>query len=343
VPLFKQPKFQLSFIALLVSISLVHGWLILHQGYSWTISTTESTIGFVLLYGLCALQGNILTYYTPTKSRQFYIIGWALILATIWAFGLWFAMRLIFPTEIIYLNDLYTNILLRIFISLLFISAIGFYNLLWQIQEQQSILQNNQNSIKELAKDAELFKLRQQIHPHFLFNSLNSITALITLDPPKARKMIQLLSEFLRATLRKEDKELISLEDELHYIRVYLEIEKVRFGHRLETFFNVPDDLLKCKVPNLILQPVLENAIKYGLYNQLGLVSINVEAHLKGNELLLKVTNPFDQLEVPSNKGTGFGLTSIKRRLQLVYGVPQLLQISQTNSIFTTQLTIPQL
>jgi two-component system, LytTR family, sensor kinase len=296
-----------------------------------------------LLYGLCNLQGNIFNYYTPTQARQFHIIGWAIIFAALWATGLWLAMQFIFPNELLYLNDLKKNILLRGFIALLLISAVGFYNLLWQIQQQQLLLQNSQNEIKELARDAELFKLRQQIQPHFLFNSLNSITALITLDPPKARKMIQLLSEFLRATLRKEDTELIKLEDELHYIRVYLEIEKVRFGDRLATSFSVDDALLSCLVPNLILQPVLENAIKYGLYNQTGNVHIHVEALLDQQELKLQISNPFDAGTTPHNKGIGFGLSSIRRRLQLVYGMPQLLQVSQTNTIFTTQLTIPQL
>lgn len=341
--LFSQPKFQISIILLLVLLSIMHGWLLMHEGFSWMLSTSESTIGFALLYGLCNLQGNIFNYYTPTQARQFHIIGWAFIFAALWVTGLWLSMKIIFPNELLYQLDFKRNILLRGFIALLLISSIGFYNLLWQIQQQQLLLQGSQNEIKELARDAELFKLRQQIQPHFLFNSLNSITALITLDPPKARKMIQLLSEFLRATLRKEDTELIKLEDELHYIRVYLEIEKVRFGDRLATSFSVDDALLACKVPNLILQPVLENAIKYGLYNQTGTVHIHVEAILDQQELKLQISNPFDAGSTPHNKGIGFGLSSIKRRLQLVYGMPQLLQVSQTNTIFTTQLTIPQL
>ncbi len=89
--------------------------------------------------------------------------------------------------------------------------------------------------LRQLAKDAELYKLRQQLQPHFLFNSLNSISALVTSRPEQARKMIQQLSDFLRGTLKKEENQWITLEEELQHLELYLDIEKVRFGHRLHT------------------------------------------------------------------------------------------------------------
>jgi two-component system, LytTR family, sensor kinase len=337
-----QPKFQLTIVILLSVVAWMHAILLIRENFNLLIAVSESAIAFILLYAINELQSTVLSYYTPTKARQFYIIIWAALFAAAFGAVLYFLLHNIFPNETIYQTNLQRHIVLRSFVALLIICSVGFYNLLWHTQRQQLEMQQAQGAVKELAKDAELYKLRMQIQPHFLFNSLNSITALISLDPPKARKMIQQLSEFLRATLRKEDKELISLSDELHYIQVYLEIEKVRFGDRLNTHFNIPENCLALKVPNLILQPVLENAIKYGLYNQIGDIDITLSAEYNGNELQLSIANPFDASEVPINKGTGFGLNSIKRRLQLVYGSANLLQIEQTNTIFTTRLTIPQ-
>src|SRR5690606_11377571 len=101
--------------------------------------------------------------------------------------------------------------------------------------------------MEKISREAELYKLRQQLHPHFLFNSLNSINALIHSQPEQARKMVQQLSEFLRGTLKREENQLISLEEELQYLKLYLDIEKVRFGHRLKAIFDTMPEALSGK------------------------------------------------------------------------------------------------
>jgi LytS/YehU family sensor histidine kinase len=232
--------------------------------------------------------------------------------------------------------------MIRTFNAWQFISAIGFYNLLWQAQQITLQSERMQQETIELAKDAELYKLRQQMQPHFLFNSLNSINALITIEPKKARLMIQQLSDYLRATLKKEEKELTTLQEELHYLKLYLEIEKVRFGHRLSTTISIDENLMLAKIPSLLLQPVLENAIKFGLYNTTENVKINFTASLKNSILCIIVTNPFDAQTSLQKSGTGFGLKAIVRRLHLVYGVYDAIQLSKTENIFTTKLWIPQ-
>src|SRR5690606_9569496 len=123
---------------------------------------------------------------------------------------------------------------------------------------------------EKLAKEAELFKLRQQLHPHFLFNSLNSINSLIGSRPAEARKMVQQLSDFLRGTLRKEESQLVSLKEELQYLGLYLDIEKLRFGSRLITEIETQEGADALFIPSLLLQPIVENAIKFGLYDTLG-------------------------------------------------------------------------
>ena len=106
-------------------------------------------------------------------------------------------------------------------------------SLLWFSQKEEKNINERKIDAERLTKEAELFKLRQQLQPHFLFNSLNSINALISVQPEQARKMIQQLSDFLRGTLKKEDQQWVNLSEELQYLQLYLDIEKVRFGHRL--------------------------------------------------------------------------------------------------------------
>jgi two-component system LytT family sensor kinase len=191
-----------------------------------------------------------------------------------------------------------------------------------------------------LLREAELYKLRQQLQPHFLYNSLNSISALAMIEPVKAQEMITKLSDFLRSSVKREAQELIPIQEELGYIEAYLSIESVRFGDRLKIEFNkeYTDDAL---IPPFLLQPLLENAIKFGLYGKTGTVIITVHIVLEAATLLITITNPFDaNAQMP--KGTGFGLTGVERRLYLLYARTDLLETKQTEEQFTTILKIPQ-
>ncbi|MEY2902560.1 MAG: hypothetical protein RLY89_1666, partial [Bacteroidota bacterium] len=196
---------------------------------------------------------------------------------------------------------------------------------------------------EQLAKDAELFKLRQQLQPHFLFNSLNSISALAGSQPEKARHMIQQLSDFLRGTLKKEDQQWVSLKEEIAYLQLYLDIEKVRFGHRLETEILISEAAELALIPPMILQPLVENAIKFGLYDTIDSVTISIKATMVNHDLQVLVSNPFDPTNHQNAKGTGFGLSYIQRRLFLLFGRPGLLNSSSQDQEFTAQLHIPQI
>jgi two-component system LytT family sensor kinase len=192
----------------------------------------------------------------------------------------------------------------------------------------------------KFLKEAELFKLRQQLQPHFLFNSLNSINALIGIKPEEARKMVQQLSDFLRGTMRKEENQLISFAEELDYLKLYLEIEKVRFGYRLKTEMDVAEETLTWKIPSLLLQPLMENAIKFGLYGTTGEVVIGLRARTADRHLVIAVTNPYDpDTQMPA--GTGFGLDSVKRRLYLLFARNDLVEINKEKNFFVVVIRIP--
>jgi LytS/YehU family sensor histidine kinase len=214
--------------------------------------------------------------------------------------------------------------------------------MLWYTQKEQYESEARRLDTERFLKDAELFKLRQQLQPHFLFNSLNSISALTGMQPEKARHMINQLSEFLRGTLKKDEKQMNSFNEEMQYLQLYLEIEKVRFGHRLQTDISYDDDTLELLLPAMLLQPVVENAIKFGLYDTTGDVVISITAKKKNDMLDIKVQNPYDSATAPPLKGTGFGLASIQRRLFLLFARNDLLTTEKENDFFITTISIPQ-
>ena len=197
-----------------------------------------------------------------------------------------------------------------------------------------------QTDASVLLKEAELFKLRQQLQPHFLYNSLNSINALIMIAPERAQDMVGKLSDFLRSSVRRESEDTLPIGEELNYIQSYLAIESVRFGDRLQVKIEkeYTDD---AKIPPFLLQPILENAIKFGLYGKTGDVSILINIKLEGSMLTLTITNPFDPDTQPP-RGTGFGLEGIRRRLYLLYARTDLLETHKDDQNFTTILKIPQ-
>lgn len=185
--------------------------------------------------------------------------------------------------------------------------------------------------------------MRQQLQPHFLFNSLNSINALIGFKPDQARKMIHQLSDFLRGTLRKDDQQQVTLSEELQHLNLYLEIEKVRFGHRLKTEISCDVNCNDCIMPAMLLQPLVENAIKFGLYDTTEEVVVSIRAELDGNYLELIVQNPFDPKTSRPRQGTGFGLSGVQRRLYLLFARNDLMETHANDNIFTTIIKIPQL
>ncbi len=213
------------------------------------------------------------------------------------------------------------------------------------IHKNKNFQEKNTQQLLEVERQlnkAELVNIQQQLQPHFLFNSLNSISALTVTQPDEARRMVHLLSDFLRGTLRKDHEQLVPLKEELNYLNLYLEIEKVRFGHRLNVELEIDDACEVSKLPPFILQPIVENSIKYGLYGQIGELTISVKAICQNQQLILSISNPYEIETVNASKGIGYGLTSIHKKLYLLFGQKDLLQINKTATQFTTTILIPQ-
>lgn len=296
--------------------------------------TILSLIGFDILM--------MAKYFKPSAKNAFYGVVASVVLAALGCTVLSWGLKQL-PLDEGYLSNLQSTMPIRfVFIWLMTLIWGAQGKVWWFIKEQsQSELRNKET--ERLMREAELSNLRQQLQPHFLFNSLNSISALTIAQPEQARKMIEQLSDFLRGCVKKESDQLIPLRDELHHLQLYLDIEKVRFGHRLVTKVNADKSLQGLKIPALLLQPVLENAIKFGLYDTTGQVVISLDARLEQNDLMIEIKNPFDPETAPPKSGTGFGLSSVQRRLALLFYRNDLLSTSQVESTFTTLIRVPQL
>ena len=319
-------------------------FIILHElKIDLTFSAIDSIVGTVGLALICFFISNNMRYYLPRREKYWYILIVSAVGSSVWILLHKGIFGLILNENDPYMVMITDTWRIRFVAGFLLISSMSMFSLLWYSQEEQKEINDRKIEIEKLNKEAELFKLRQQLQPHFLFNSLNSISALTVSNPEKAREMVHQLSEFLRGTLKKDEQQWNTLEEELEHLELYLEIEKVRFGNRLKTVILCSEEVKQLKLPALLLQPVVENAIKFGLYDTTGEVLIKLEATSIDNNLKIVVQNPFDPETAQPSKGAGFGLSSIQRRLFLLFARNDLLKTKKEDQHFITAIIIPQI
>lgn len=317
--------------------------LVLRQaGFSASIGARDALLTNLLLAGAAYTISTGLRYYQPGIKQSAYLLGWSLGLAAICT-GLFFWLAgQIFRGEVTYLAFVAATVPVRMAFAWLMLLLVMLLNWLWFYTREQQQAGERKAAAEKMIRDAELFNLRQQLQPHFLFNSLNSISALAGSRPEQARKMIQQLSDFLRGTLHKDNQQITPLAEELQHLQLYLEIEKVRFGHRLHTIIQPEETSITLRLPALLLQPIVENAIKFGLYDTVGDTTVKLSARAEGNNLLISIENPYDPDLQQPRAGTGFGLDSARRRLYLLYARHDLLTTARHNGVFITNIKIPQ-
>lgn len=309
---------------------------------SWIIAIADSGITNCLLGLACIGMSNLLGYYQPKNETIIFVLALTFIMALFITFMSKFLLVLIFSDQHAYIEFLSFSLTVRFLIVFVFIAWCALANILWYRLEEQSATQERLLAAQNLSKEAELNKLRHQLQPHFLFNSLNSVYALTIVNPKEAGTMITRLAAFLRGTLKRDDEIWVSVAEEMEYIGLYLDIEKVRFSHRLNIAVDIAEETLGLRLPGTFLQPIVENAIKFGLYNTAAPITISLTVKLVLNHLVIVVQNPFDP-EIRGAGGTGFGLTAIKRRLYLLFADENLLQTHINNgNEFLTTLKIPQ-
>ena len=320
--------------------------VILNQFYSITIypALLDSLVfnAFFLILGIG--YWYIIRYALPKARDVTGLISWhvlaAFITISVTIYLGEFILNQILTSQANYLEFLGQTLVWRGFVGVLYYAVIMLIYYLIQHYQNLQLKLNDELELKSIIKETELKMLKAQINPHFIFNSLNSISSLTLSSPEDAREMIVKMSEFLRYSLG-QDSEQISLRVELDQIKRYLDIEKVRFGDQLVFESAMDQECLEWPVPRLILQPLFENAIKYGLYESIETVTISLAGSKKGNNILLTISNSFDP-EAIIPDGTGIGLSNIGQRLKLHYGNPDLLSTKMVKNQFVVSLTIPQ-
>lgn len=223
-------------------------------------------------------------------------------------------------------------------IFLYFITSLIYYLLLYynDLQDRRT----KELTLIDMVSESELNLLKSQINPHFLFNSLNSISSLTVSNAPKAQEMIIKLADFLRYTVSKDDKRFTKLQQELENIHRYLDIEKVRFGDKLLFEFDVDEHCHDLYIPIMILQPLYENALKHGVYESIEPIIISTECKHQTDHVFIRIFNNYDSSS-GVKKGAGIGLKNISERLRLIYKHSDLLKIIKTETEFEVQLFIP--
>jgi sensor histidine kinase YesM len=337
----KIQRFRLLFATCWALWTILQFLVLYWFGFDAKTAITDSIISNVLLSGACLLITQTLGYYLPRHQLYTYIFMLCIILAIIWLFVSRTILMIATDHVADYKSFFTQSLPIRFAIGFLLIGCMALLSVLWYTLQDHQENEKRKIAAEKLAKEAELYKLRQQLQPHFLFNSLNSINALIGLQPQQARTMIQQLSDFLRGTLKKEEHQWISLEEELEHLSLYLQIEQVRFGHRLsvEMENNAGDNK---KLPVMLLQPIVENAIKFGLYDTTGNVTIYITAKDEEENLMITIKNPYDVATSGTKWGTGFGLSSVQRRLYLLFARNDLLKTETEDLFFITTIKIPQ-
>src|SRR3984893_523322 len=191
-----------------------------------------------------------------------------------------------------------------------------------------------------LARDAELKALKAQINPHFLFNSLNSISALTSIDAARAREMCILLADFLRMTLGLGEKALVPLREELELLQRFLAIEQVRFGERLHIDAHIQTQAQSCLLPPLLLQPLVENAIIHGIAGLPKGGTVRLAAECSGGHLHLSIENSVDP-DAPAPRKSGLGLANVRQRLEARYGKEAKLRATAEEDFFRVTISLP--
>ncbi len=329
-----------------------------------------------LLIGLC--QSVLMTFSSDLSVAASFADGFisAFIFAVV-AVALWFPVKQFNTTENGILRAIINHLVMTFivlgiwvfltrFLVMLFLEDKAPYELFWEnsiyyrlgagafiyavvmltyylMISIDNIAKKNMREAKleNMLKETELMMLRSQINPHFLFNSLNSISSLTISDAERAREMVIKLSDFMRYALSRKEDRTVNLQTELENLRLYLDIEKIRFGERLVLEEDVQEECLSVRVPNMILQPLYENAIKHGVYESADTVSIKLNAKRVNGAITISISNDFDPESIPAG-GTGTGLKNVSRRLELYYGNRSWLKTTKKDTVFTAELFIPE-
>ena len=304
-------------------ISVVHGFLYWYfQRFSPSVIAADALLSN-LFFGFLGLLAWYPTRYIPFQKHSpvysilAHLVAGLLVLMT-WMLITVGLLNTIFTQDPEYLEFLNGTLAWRGMLGgFIYLVLVLVYYLASSAQKLQERTRQEEQ-LKNLVRETELNMLKSQINPHFLFNSLNSISSLTMSSPDEARDMIIRLSDFLRYSLKHRENEYVPLKEELGRMKDYLAIEKIRFGDKLQYVFNVNGMCEDFPVPTMIFQPLFENAIRHSVYESTEPVTIRFDCVPEQGVMKTVVSNDYDP-SIPIRKGTGIGLQNVKQRIEIAY------------------------
>jgi len=330
-----------------IMVATTQGLLYLYVfNFSVPVVVTDALLSS-LLFGFMGLLAWYPTRYIPFhRQSPFYSIS-AHAMAGVIVMGSWVLLSIgvlnaVFSSHVNYIEFLNQTVAWRAMLGgLIYLVLVLIYYLVSNNQKLQERTQQEE-SLKGMVRDAELNMLKSQINPHFLFNSLNSISSLTMSNPDEAREMIIRLSDFLRYSLKHRENEYVPLGEELGRMKDYLAIEKVRFGEKLLYEFEVDKECEEFPVPTMIFQPLFENAIRHSVYESVDPVSIKFSCVPDEGHMKAVISNDFDPA-IPTRKGTGVGLQNVRQRIALAYKEQGSVQWSGNEGVFSVSILFPRI
>jgi len=343
-PVLSSVKNFYTYLIVWAILIIVHTIVLSYCFNLWFLFSFWDALVFNLLFSAFAIGlWYPVRFMKLDKSNKFTVLLYHLVAA---AFSLFVWIELgTFLLKLLTLNNreyalfFQSSVPIRSFLGLLYysITILFYYLFLYYISFKENLLKATH--LSALVKETQLELLKSQLNPHFIFNALNSISSLTLSAPEKAQEMVVKLSEFLRYTLGEKNK-LVSLGDEMEKALLYLDIEKIRFGDRLKIELKLAKDTLEVQIPELILQPLIENAVKYGMYETLEQVKISVNSERKNAFCKIIIRNDLKERK-RLKPGKGLGIKNVRERLQLVYGKGNWLETSIEAHRFIVVITVP--
>ena len=337
---------ELVYMLMWMALMAIH-FSLLYMGYGMSQKAAlADSLVFNLLFALIGAGLWYMVRYSDLQSKKFGELAFYHLSGAAVTVFAWLGLGYIILNNVLLQDSAYHDFL-KSTLSFRIVTGIMIYALLvtvyYLIINFRELKEKSQREARltGLLKEAELNLLRSQIRPHFLFNSLNSISSLTMTDPGKAQEMVIKLSEFMRYSLNLPDSMMSTLEKELYHVELYLDIEKVRFGDRLVFEKNIGEGAESWNLPVMTLQPLIENSVKYGVYEAPEPTLIKLVATLDEGVLEVRIGNTYDP-DARARKGTGTGLKNIQARLLNLYGTSSLMKIKPSDNYFEVILRIPR-
>jgi sensor histidine kinase YesM len=344
-PILKRRGRLLLYLAVWIVFGLLLTLVFVFGGRAPTQWSLLFSVPIAILLGLQSLPFWFLVQAMPPGDTPPVRMAVTWLIAGVISLCVWLALAYAWALWLLPQGESYDEDLAGIIPLLIFAGAIGIslavlgHYLAGAFQRSRDA-ERRALELQVLAREAELKSLRAQLDPHFLFNSLNSVAALIGNDTAAARQMCFLMAQFFRKSLTLARQQSIPLSEEVSLAETFLAIEKVRFGERLQSRFDITDDVRDVAVPPLVLQPLVENAVHHGVAHLLEGGEVTVQARRREGFLELVVQNPCDP-DRPPSRGTGVGLVNVRARVETLCGHRASVDVDASEASFRVSILLP--